>query len=136
MQNTKNNKTKKQIIPNRQCSAWWLNAWTREEDSSMSREKSASTSASIMDSKMKHLSWCALRAGRGLSKSPQSIFCTAKELTQRMLKGEKHSIKKIICHSSCLAEFSTYLLKMANSPLNTLNKQMNKCVKPRCGPLT
>lgn len=129
-------KQQQQQTPNRQCSVRWLNAWMRQEDSSMSREKSASPSVSIMDSKMDHLSWCVLRAGRGLSKSPQSVFPTAKELTQQLLKGENHSIKKCICYSPCLAEFSTFLLKIVNSPLNTLNKQIDKYVLNRSGPLT
>lgn len=82
------------------------------------------TSVSIMDSKMDRLSWCALRSGRGLSESPRSVFPTARELTQQLLKGENHSIKNILCLSVLPGriqyvfvkngQFSTEYVKQAN----------------------
>jgi len=45
-----------------------------------------------MDFKMDHLSLYELRAGRGLSKSPQFVFCFAKRLKQQLLKEGNDSI--------------------------------------------
>lgn len=93
------------------CSVKWRDDYMRK-DHSMSKEKSAYASVSIMDSKMDHLSWCALRAGRGQSKSLGSAFPIAEELRQQLLKEETHSIKKnkkdiyILCIFSCMAELN------------------------------
>lgn len=116
----------------RRCSTRWLNAWAREEDSSMSREKSASASVSIMDSKMDRLSWCVLRAGRGLSKSATICLPTAKELTQQVLEGENHSIKKKN-HTLFLIQY--IFVKNGQSPTECI-KQTNRWLCKRCGPLT